>query len=100
MALLLSCSKWVPTVVCPWGGARWAMLPPNVVAMTRGPRHGVHLALYSIGRMALARMALPPIARATPHGHTQTTAPTLSSQILDCTEKKTNMEVDKNANQP
>jgi hypothetical protein len=66
MALLISCSKWVPIVVCHWGGARCAMLPPNVVATTRGPRHGAHRTLSSTGRMALARMACPPRRRGHP----------------------------------
>ena len=66
MALLISCSKWVAIVVCHWGGARCAMLPPNVVATTRGPRHGAHRTLSSTGRMALARVARTPRRRGHP----------------------------------
>jgi hypothetical protein len=66
MALSLSCSKWVPTVVCHCGGATCGMLPPNVVATTSRPRHRAHRTISSTGRLALARMACPPRRRGHP----------------------------------
>ena len=66
MASSLSCSKWVPTVVCHCGGATCAMLPPNVVATTSRPRHRAHRTISSTGRLALARMACPPRRRGHP----------------------------------